>query len=121
MIKSASSDSQWPHLHRINRIKSVQGTLEIEGNPEHRPGYGGAGRKKVMANPRELLEVQNAFAVYEDLDRWKTDSHEDLLSAHQMMMAGLVDEPGRSVPATSGCMTLTGCSMWRPDRTACPN
>ena len=96
VIKSASSDSQWPHLHRINRIKSVQGTLEIEGNTLSIDQVTAVlDGKRVMANPRELLEVQNAFAVYEDLDRWKTDSHEDLLSAHQMMMAGLVDEPGR--------------------------
>ncbi len=95
-IKSTSSDKQKPQLHRINRIKTVQGTLEIEGNTLSIDQVTAVlDGKRVLANPRELLEVQNAFAVYDALDRWKTDSLEDLLSAHQMMMAGLVDEPGR--------------------------
>lgn len=95
-IKSASCEKYRPHLHRINRIKTVQGTLEIEGNTLSIDQVTAVlDGKRVLANPRELQEVQNAFAVYEALEQWKTDSLEDLLSAHQMMTAGLVDEPGR--------------------------
>ncbi|MDZ7700325.1 MAG: Fic family protein [Deltaproteobacteria bacterium] len=96
MIKFASSDAQRPDLHRINRIKTVQGTLEIEGNTLSIDQVTAVlDGKRVLANPRELREVQNAFAVYDALGQWKVDALEDLLSAHRMMMAGLMNEAGR--------------------------
>ncbi|MFO7985937.1 MAG: Fic family protein [Desulfatiglandaceae bacterium] len=96
IIKFDSSVRERPDLHRVNRIKTVQGTLEIEGNTMSIDQVTAVlDGKGVLANPRELREVQNAFTVYDALDRWKISSLEDLLSAHRMMMAGLMNEAGR--------------------------
>ena len=50
--------------------------------------------KRVLGPPREIQEVRNAFAAYDCLERWKPWSQSDLLEAHRILMAGLVDEPG---------------------------
>jgi Fic family protein len=51
--------------------------------------------KFVLGSPREIQEVRNAFAAYESMGRWQADRVEDLLAAHAMMMATLVDDAGR--------------------------
>ena len=45
--------------------------------------------KRVLAPPREIQEVRNAFAAYEELPNWSAYSRTDLLAAHVLMMAGL--------------------------------
>ncbi|OQY49852.1 MAG: hypothetical protein B6240_02695 [Desulfobacteraceae bacterium 4572_87] len=96
VIKTILPDAQKPDLHRINRIKTIQGTLEIEGNNLNIGQVTAVlDGKRVLAHPRELQEVQNAFAVYDTMTQWTVHSRDDLLSAHRLMMAGLVDEPGQ--------------------------
>ena len=55
VIKTTSPDPQKPHLHRINRIKIIQGTLEIEGNTLNIDQVTAVlDGKPVLAHPREL-------------------------------------------------------------------
>jgi len=49
----------------------------------------------VLGQPREIQEVRNAFVAYEHMTDWQPDSRNDLLSAHGLLMAGLMDAPGR--------------------------
>ena len=51
--------------------------------------------KTVLAPPREVQEVRNAFAAYETTERWQPHRLADLLQAHGLLMAGLVDRPGK--------------------------
>jgi Fic family protein len=85
-----------PVLRRGNRIKTVQASLAIEGNTlsieQVTAVFSG---KRVLAQPREIQEVRNAFAAYEKLTEWTTHSRADLLAAHDLLMAGLVDQTGR--------------------------
>jgi Fic family protein len=85
-----------PVLRRGNRIKTVQASLAIEGNSLSVEQVTAllAG-KRVLAKPREIQEVRNAFAAYEKLSDWTAHSRTDLLAAHNLMMAGLADEAGR--------------------------
>jgi len=39
--------------------------------------------------------VRNAFATYEAMEDWDASVEEDLLTAHELLMRGLVDETGR--------------------------
>jgi Fic family protein len=95
MIKILAPEAVKPHLHRINRIKTIQGTLEIEGNSLSIDQVTAVlDGKRVLAQPRELQEVRNAFTVYDAMNQWAYYSLDDLLTAHDLMMAGLVDEPG---------------------------
>ena len=82
-------------LRRINRIRTIQGSLAIEGNTltEEQISTILEG-KPVVAPLREMQEVRNAIKAYEQFPRWNPASETDLLSAHEMLMAGLLDAPG---------------------------
>jgi Fic family protein len=85
-----------PVLRRGNRIKTIQASLEIEGNTLNLEQVTAVlAGKRVLGQPREIQEVRNAFAAYEELANWSAYSRSDLLAAHSLLMAGLADEVGR--------------------------
>lgn len=51
--------------------------------------------KRVLGNPNEIKEVQNAYEAYELMLQLNPASVDDLLKAHKLMMNGLVPENGR--------------------------
>ena len=51
--------------------------------------------KPVFGPVRDIQEVRNAIAAYETLTRWEPFNETHLLEAHGVMMAGLIDHPGR--------------------------
>ena len=84
-----------PRLRRENRIRSIQGSLAIEQNSLSLDQVTAVIRgRRVLGSPREIREVRNAFAAYETLPNWAPAEMRDLLDAHRLLMAGLVDEPG---------------------------
>ena len=93
-------------LRRSNRIRTIQGSLAIEGNTltEEQISTILEG-KPVVAPLREIQEVRNAIKAYEQFPQWNPASETDLLSAHEMLMAGLLDAPGRY---RRGGVTVTG-------------
>ena len=48
----------------------------------------------MVAPLREIQEVRNAIKAYVQFPRWNPAGETDLLSAHEMLMAGLLDAPG---------------------------
>ncbi len=83
-------------LRRINRIRTVTGSLAIEGNTLSEAQITALlNGKPVLAPPRELQEARNALAVYEQLPHWDGWQEADLLAAHRLLMKGLLDHPGR--------------------------
>ena len=50
--------------------------------------------KRVIAPPREVQEVRNALLAYDRFATWSPALEDDLLAAHALLMAGLVDRPG---------------------------
>jgi len=82
-------------LRRVNRIKTIHSSLAIEGNTlsegEVQAVLEG---KKVVAPLKEIQEVKNAIKTYELYPKLNPFSLQDLLLAHETMMAGLVDEAG---------------------------
>ena len=85
-----------PLLRRGNRIKTVQASLEIEGNTLNLEQVTAIlDGKRILGMPREIQEVRNAFAAYEELPNWTPHSRKDLLAAHGLLITGLVDEAGR--------------------------
>lgn len=84
-----------PKLRRGNRIKSIHASLAIENNTLSLEQVTALLEgKRVLGPPKEVLEVKNAFAAYEALPTWTAHKVDDLLSAHALMMDGLVDRPG---------------------------
>jgi len=95
-LRANSDSASVPILRRGNRIKTIQASLAIEGNSLSLEQVTAViAGKRVLAPPREIQEVRNAFAAYEELPNWTAHSCTDLLAAHGLMMAGLVDEIGR--------------------------
>ena len=82
-------------LRRINRIRTIQGSLAIEGNTLSEAQITAILEgKRVIAPPREVQEARNAITAYEGLAKWQPTSEQHLLEAHSLMTYGLVDDPG---------------------------
>jgi len=82
-------------LRRINRIRTIHGSLAIEGNTLSEAQITAIlDGKRVIAPPREVQEVKNALAAYDHFDTWKPETEKDLLEAHRILMSGLIEEAG---------------------------
>lgn len=82
-------------LHRINRIKTIQGSLAIEGNTLTIDQITAIlDGKPVIAPINEVQEIRNAIKAYELLETLSPNSMEDLLKAHLTMETGLIDDAG---------------------------
>ena len=82
-------------LRRADRIRTVQGSLAIEGNTLTEEQITAILEgKRVLAPAREIQEVRNALLAYEKLGSWRSNRIADLLAAHAVLMEGLVDAPG---------------------------
>lgn len=96
MLSAQRDGALTPQLRRGNRIRTIQASLAIENNTLSVAQVTAVlDGKRVLGLPREIQEVRNAFATYEAMPAWQRDSHEDLLTAHGMLMQGLIDDAGR--------------------------
>ena len=85
-----------PHLRRENRIRTIHSSLAIEHNSLSLEQVTAIlDGKRVLGNPNEIKEVQNAYEAYELMLGLNPLSVDDLLKAHKLMMNGLVLENGR--------------------------
>ena len=95
-IKAARLVKPPPELRKINRIKTIQSSLEIEGNTltvEQITDL--INNKRVLAPKKDILEVKNAIRVYAKLDSFNVYDIDSLCNAHRLLMTGLVDHPGK--------------------------
>ncbi|MDR0696326.1 MAG: Fic family protein [Christensenellaceae bacterium] len=91
-----SGMEQNPKLRRINRVKSIHSSLAIENNTltvEQVTAL--LDGKRVLAPPQDILEAQNAIQAYNKLLDYNPYDVDDLLSAHGVLMKGLVSEAGQ--------------------------
>lgn len=83
-------------LHRINRIKTIQGSLAIEGNTLNTDQITAILEgKPVIAPINEVQEIRNAITAYQLLDELNPAEVDNLLKAHLIMEAGLISDAGR--------------------------
>jgi Fic family protein len=83
-------------LRKVNRVRTIQGSLAIEGNQLSEEQITAIlDGKRVIAPAREVQEASNAFSVYEQLDRLKFADQQALLSAHKKLMLALIDSAGQ--------------------------
>jgi Fic family protein len=85
-----------PKLRKQNRIRTIHGSLAIEGNTlnldqvtalfEH---------KRVLGPKREIIEVRNAIQLYDTWEQLKPSSKKDMLKAHAILMKDLVSGLGK--------------------------
>lgn len=84
-----------PTLRRTNRIRTIYSSLAIEQNTLTLEQVTAVlNGKRVIAPPKDIAEVKNAYEIYENMDSLNPYSMDDLLCAHGVMTRGLVEESG---------------------------
>jgi len=85
-----------PELRRGNRLRTIQASLAIEHNSLSLEQVTAVLEgKRVLGLPREIQEVRNAFAAYEQLPSFQPYKLKHVLTAHGQLMLGLVDDAGQ--------------------------
>ncbi len=97
-IGRAEAAGVWQNLRlrRINRIRTICGSLGIEGNILSEAQVSAILDGKPVAAPlKDIQEVRNAIKAYDQYQQWNPDSEADLLHAPRVLMLGLLDAPGQ--------------------------
>ena len=87
---------QSPQLRKQNRIKTIQSSLQIEGNTLTEDQVTALMENKRIIGPeKDVLEVLNAIKAYNGLNTYKLYSEKDFLKAHATLMNGLIKNAGK--------------------------
>ena len=116
------SGDQALRLRRANRIRTIHGSVAIEGNTLSEEQITAILEgKRVLAPPREILEVQNALKAYDQMSVWVPTKEADLLAAHAVLMTGLLEDAGTYRRKSAGVMGKEGVIHIAPpaDRLPC--
>ena len=95
-VNAAHLNKPKTNLRKSNRIKTIQASLEIEGNTltvEQITAI--VNKKRVLAPKKDILEVTNAIAVYDKINQLNPLSLRDFKSAHKILMSQLVKNAGK--------------------------
>lgn len=83
-------------LRKKNRIKTIHSSLEIEGNSLSLDQVTAIlNNKRIIAPEKDIVEVKNAIKAYEKLKRYNSTSLTSFCSAHETLMHGLIESPGK--------------------------
>jgi len=95
-VNSAHLSKPPTELRKKNRIKTIHSSLEIEGNTLTIEQITAIVENKNVVGPkRDILEVKNAIAVYDYLDKLNPFSFDSFCEAHGILMNGLVESAGK--------------------------
>lgn len=82
-------------LRKKNKIRSITGTLQIEGNSfDEAKVTSVIDGKSVLGTMREIEEVKGAIEAYDYFDKYDYRSEKDLLLAHKLLMDKLLNNAG---------------------------
>jgi len=104
-----------PRLRKKSRIKTLAGTLEIEGNfiGEEKITAMLDG-KRVLGTYKEILEVEGAIDAYKEFENYAYDSLNDLLKAHKILMKDILNTAGCFRSVNVGVGSSEGVSHVAP-------
>ena len=84
-----------PILRRESRIKTIHSSLAIEQNTLSLEQVTDIiNGKRILGPPQDIHEVKNAYEAYERISTLDPYNVKNLLTAHKIMMNGLVKEAG---------------------------
>lgn len=114
-IKQSEKKLSTPNLRKKNRVKSITGSLQIEGNTftEEKVTAMIEG-KRVLGSVKEISEVEGAIIAYNNLDNYTYKNINDLLHAHQLMMNNLLTDAGSFRKGNVGVVGKDGVSHVAP-------
>ena len=85
-----------PELRKKNRIKTIQSSLEIEGNSLSLDQVAAIiDNKRIIAPEKDIIEVKNAIKAYESLNNFNPASIKSFCVAHSILMKGLIANAGK--------------------------
>jgi len=94
-IDAIHIDRPAPQLRKQNKVKSIQASLEIEGNTLSEEQITAIlNNQRVIGPQKDIQEVLNAIKVYESLNTFNSTSLQSFLAAHEMLLANLIANPG---------------------------
>jgi Fic family protein len=83
-------------LRRKNRIKTIQSSLEIEGNSLSLDQVTAIlDNKRIIAPKKDILEVKNAIKAYENIESYNPTSLTSFCKAHGILMNDLIENAGK--------------------------
>ena len=95
-VNSAHLSKPPTELRKENRIKTIHSSLEIEGNTLSIEQITAIIENKQVIGPqKDILEVKNAIAVYDHLDKLDPNSFESFCEAHKILMNGIIESAGK--------------------------
>lgn len=105
LLSGMEQTRQRLHLRRSNTLKTIQGTLAIEGNTLSLDQVTAViNGKRVLGTIREIQEVNNAFQLYEHLQKFDPYQLSELCRAHRIMMNRIIPAAGKLRTSSVGIM-----------------
>ena len=102
-------------LRKVNRMKTIHGTLAIEGNTLNEEQVTALlNGRHVVAPAKEIQKVRNAITAYDSFMDFNPYNYKDLLKAHGLMALGLVDNPGHFRKESVGVLGKNGIAHVAP-------
>jgi Fic family protein len=111
-----------PMLRKENQIKTIHSSLAIEHNSLSLQQVTDViDGKHVLGAPNEIQEVKNALQAYQLMQQLDAFEEADLLRAHGLMMADLVDGAGKYRQAGVGVFDNNKCIHVAPPAERVPH
>lgn len=89
-LEGIQSQAPQAELRKQNRIKTIQGSLAIEGNTLSTSQVTALiDNKRVVGPQKDILEVVNAINAYEVMSSYRAYSANSMLKAHKLLMKDL--------------------------------
>lgn len=114
-ITERSNLESKPHLRRNNKIQSIHSSLHIEANSlsldQVKDVING---RIVLGAAKEIQEVKNAYAAYEELPKLNPFDMKELKRLHGVMTQYIVDESGTFRTGEEGVFNGDQCIFMAP-------
>jgi Fic family protein len=95
-VHARNLEKHSPLLRKHNRIKTIHGSLQIEGNTLTEEQVTALiENKRVIGPEKDIKEVMNAVVVYKNLPGYRSTAEKSFLEAHKILMEGLAVKPGK--------------------------
>ena len=110
-----------PKLRKENMIKSITGSLQIEGNRFTEEKVTAIlNDKRVLGSALEISEVKGAIKAYNHIANYQYDNLNDLLLAHKLMMGDILNNAGKLRAGSVGIFGKDGVNHVAPTATRVP-
>ncbi len=115
------SNSKKLFLRKRSRIKTLAGTLQIEGNTlDEEQITAMLDGKTVLGTYKEIEEVKGAIDLYDVIDKLDYKKQNDLLKAHKILMANILTKAGNYRTSNVGVGGKDGVTHVAPPQDRVP-